>query len=340
MSNICRQRITDASAWTGTSLQPQSYRVELDAEDLREVRSAVERVTRAHFAEGEFGWGDFPLDRLRSKLHRARDLVQSGPGVALLRGLNVEDYSESELLKIYWGIGVHLGLPVGQNRNGDRIGRVEAVLKAGQPIGDRGYNRPGSLPFHADFSDTVGLLCVRKAPMGGTSLIVSSTTLHNLILERRPDLLPALYEGMYTNLRNEGPHRVPNERSEEPVRAFEYHNGKLSCFFSIDRYKGGQDAIGGVPLSQVQLAALEFMNELAQDSALHHRMDFEPGDIQFLNNYTVLHARTNYQDHPDPEMRRLLLRIWIRFPEEDYRVSPARARMFRWGMDKVLPAMA
>jgi Taurine catabolism dioxygenase TauD, TfdA family len=341
MVTICDHPIDDATAWTSRSLnEDTSWQVILDDTDLGEIRAALKAVDQAGFMGCDFGWGDFPLDRLKTKLDRVRELIKSGPGLALIRGLNVDRYDEQQLAKIYWGVGVHLGIPVGQNRKGDRIGRVEAVLKAGQPVGDRGYNRPGSLPFHADFSDTVGLLCIRKAQSGGTSLIVSSTTLHNQVLRDRPDLLLVLYEGMYTNLRNEGPRRLPNERSLDPVKAFEFFDGKVSCFFSIDRYKGGQEAVGGKPLSALQIEALEYMNRLAQNPDYHHQMDFEPGDIQFLNNHTVLHARTNYVDFPEPERRRLLLRIWIRFEEENYRVSPARSRVFRWGMDQVLPAMA
>ena len=276
---------------------------------------------------------------MRTKLLAAQDSVKIGTGVALIRGLDVNRYDEKDIASIYWGFGTHLGIPVGQNRKGERLGRVEALLKSGQPVGDRGYNRPGALPFHADFGDTVGLLCIRKAQSGGASVIVSSTTIHNHMLRERPDLLAPLYDGMYTNLRNEGPHRKPNERSQQPVKAFEYYRGRLSCFFSIDRYKGAQDT-GEVELSALQLEALEYCNACAQNEKYTYVMDFEPGDIQFLNNHTVLHARTSYVDFPEPERRRLLLRIWIRFEEEDYRVSPARSRIFRWGMDNVLPAMA
>ncbi len=337
---ICDHQITDPSAWTARSLgTDRSWRIEFDRKDLAEIENAVRAVNEAGLPTGEFGWGDFPLDRVRAKLSHAKEILKSGTGVALLRGLDVGRYEEADIAKVYWGIGVHMGIPVGQNRHGDRLGRVEAILEAGQPIGDRGYNRPGPLPFHADFSDTVGLLCIRKAQSGGASVIVSSVTLHNHILQERPDLLAPLYEGMYTNLRNEGPHRTPNERSEAPVKAFEYYNGKLSCFFSIDRYKGGEDT-GDVKLTPLQLEALDFCNSCAQNPEYHYVMDFEPGDIQFLNNHTVLHARTSYVDYPDPARRRFLLRIWIRFEEEDYRVSPTRSRIFRWGMDKVLPAMA
>ena len=40
-------------------------------------------------------------------------------------------------------------------------------------------------------------------------------------------------------------------------------------------------------------------------------MDFRPGDIQFLNNYAIIHTRTAFRDEPDPDKRRLLLRLWL-----------------------------
>jgi alpha-ketoglutarate-dependent taurine dioxygenase len=40
-------------------------------------------------------------------------------------------------------------------------------------------------------------------------------------------------------------------------------------------------------------------------------MDLAPGDIQWLSNHTVLHARTGYEDHPEPERKRHLLRLWL-----------------------------
>ncbi len=36
-----------------------------------------------------------------------------------------------------------------------------------------------------------------------------------------------------------------------------------------------------------------------------------PGDIQLLHNHAVLHARTDFEDHPEPEKRRHLLRLWL-----------------------------
>ena len=40
-------------------------------------------------------------------------------------------------------------------------------------------------------------------------------------------------------------------------------------------------------------------------------MDLEPGDIQWLSNHTVMHARTEYEDWPEPQRKRHLLRLWL-----------------------------
>ena len=43
-------------------------------------------------------------------------------------------------------------------------------------------------------------------------------------------------------------------------------------------------------------------------------MELAAGDIQWLSNHTVLHARTAYEDDPDPARRRHLLRLWLSLP--------------------------
>ena len=47
---------------------------------------------------------------------------------------------------------------------------------------------------------------------------------------------------------------------------------------------------------------------------LRLKMDFEPGDIQLLNNHIILHARSAYEDYPEPERKRHLLRLWLADP--------------------------
>ena len=53
---------------------------------------------------------------------------------------------------------------------------------------------------------------------------------------------------------------------------------------------------------------------LAEDPALNMQMSFQPGDMQWVHNHTMLHDRTSFEDWPEPERRRHLLRLWLAAP--------------------------
>jgi alpha-ketoglutarate-dependent taurine dioxygenase len=50
---------------------------------------------------------------------------------------------------------------------------------------------------------------------------------------------------------------------------------------------------------------------MTQDPEYNVFMDFEPGDMQFVNNYHVLHARTAYVDDRAAGKVRHLKRLWL-----------------------------
>lgn len=56
------------------------------------------------------------------------------------------------------------------------------------------------------------------------------------------------------------------------------------------------------------------LSELAADPAFSLDIIFDPGDIQFVNNLTTMHARTAYEDFPEPDRKRHLLRLWLAVP--------------------------
>ena len=56
---------------------------------------------------------------------------------------------------------------------------------------------------------------------------------------------------------------------------------------------------------------MALIDEINSSSDFHLDMDFAPGEIQFINNYTVMHSRSAYEDHPDPALRRDLIRLWL-----------------------------
>jgi hypothetical protein len=72
--------------------------------------------------------------------------------------------------------------------------------------------------------------------------------------------------------------------------------------------------------------ATNLVVEIARRPDIEARFILEPGEILFINNYTALHARTNFAD--SPEYKRCLLRLWLLTPDgrplcEAYRLKKA-----------------
>jgi hypothetical protein len=81
-----------------------------------------------------------------------------------------------------------------------------------------------------------------------------------------------------------------------------------------DYFRSAIGVDGQLRLSDADRALLDLYNEIADSPDFHLDMDLEPGDVQLLSNHTVLHARTDYEDHLEPELKRHLLRLWISLP--------------------------
>ena len=64
-------------------------------------------------------------------------------------------------------------------------------------------------------------------------------------------------------------------------------------------------------VSDRQWQALDLLAEIAEEQCLE--MSFAPGDIQFVNNHVIYHARSAFEDD-DEGHGRLLLRLWLSMP--------------------------
>jgi alpha-ketoglutarate-dependent taurine dioxygenase len=317
---MLREPISGPSAWDRAAMERDpSWILRLTPAEVAEVEVAVERVAARGLRGAEFGREDFPLPTLAPLLARALGDLESGRGVVLLRGLPVDPRDVERAGRIAWGLGVHLGRPLRQIPRVNLAGWRDNLIGH---IADQGidYNAPNAIGSgtsaeqmpHVDGSDLVALLCVRPAADGGgVSRVVSAMRIYNALLERHPDLLEVLYEGFYHDLRGDEakdsglrvtPHRIP---------VFSWFGGVLSCNFNVKTVEQGA-AKRGVPLSRRERAALDAMLALALDPAFSIEMRFETGDFQLVNNYTVLHSRTAWRDPPEPERKRLLLRLWLK----------------------------
>jgi hypothetical protein len=210
---------------------------------------------------------------------------------------------------VFWGIGAYLGTGTAQNAQGDLLGHVTDLgvnLHADANV--RGYQTRQLLPFHVDAQDLVGLLCVHPAKQGGLSRIVSSTAIHNRILETRPDLIEVMYQPYYIDRRGEAPEgKLPYY----PGAFFEWLDDRLFCRYNRTYIESAQRFPEVPRLSARQVESMDLMDRLTNDPEFYLEMSLQPGDMQFVANYNVLHSRTDYEDWPEPERRRYLLRLWL-----------------------------
>ncbi len=296
-------------AWKGADLQHRTDWIRpFTRAELQEIDVAVQGVKRRGLDWMDVTRDDFPLPAFSAVLGDIARELETGRGMILLRGLPLE-YSPDDLRLAYWGIGAHLGTAVTQGGRGELLGIVEDEGKEVEITKRRGSKTAGSLPFHSDRCDIVGLLCVRKARSGGLSRIVSAAAIHNEILRRRPDLMDVFYADWHNSRQGD---EQPGESRAYPKPIFGFRDGHFTGLFSPAYIKSAQEFPEVPRLTQPQEEALALFGELSDSLALD--MAFEPGDIQLLNNHLIYHARTRYDDYPEKERKRLLLRLWLAVP--------------------------
>ena len=321
--------VTGPSLWTRKDFEGNDdWTWRLSAPELADLDAALCRVLARGLACAEFGLEDFALPVLGPKLAALRKELIDGRGFVLLRKLPVERYSLPEIEAIYWGIGCHLGTVISQNAKGDVLTHVtmHADLDPKNP-NVRGYQDRRHQEPHNDLADVVGLLCVRKAKSGGASSVVNSASMYNDLLANHPEYLPLLYRGFYMDTKGEGGNALGV--SEDRVRVLSWHKQRLFLWFAKRRLDSAFPKMG-VPPTALERGALDYLGELTERDGYRIDMQLEDGDMQFVNNYRVMHSRTGYEDHDDPKRWRLMLRLWVNLPELE--LEPDFSKLIRLGV--------
>ena len=318
--------VAGPDAWRADEMRRSDEWVHVLCEsEIAEIEAAVAAANVDDRPIAGMGREDFPLPRFGPVLDAMREELVRGRGFVLIRGLPIERFSVRGRAIAFWGIGARFGRAVMQNAMGHLLGHVIDLGRTNDDWRARTYQTRDRQFFHADSCDIVGLMCVRKAKRGGLSAIVSSATLYNEMLARSPELTAELFRPIHFDRRGE----VPEGESpwyEMPV--FNWYGGCLSTHY-VRRYIQSIRRLPEVPpLTERQIAAFDLLDEIAEDSGVQLRMNFEPGDMQFLHNPQILHDRTAFEDGPDPAERRHLLRLWLCAPD-GRPLPPAYAG--RWG---------
>lgn len=304
--------IEGPAAWRGCDidLRRQGVRALTPAE-IDEIDAALRHLKSLGDIDfPEIAPATFPLPTLGPSLAALAEELRSGSGFLLLRGLPRERWPLDDWARIYYGLGAHIGRPAPQSYLGELLGHVIDVSDVEAEA--RGYHKGGAQRMHTDNCDIVSLACVRAARSGGISRFVSAAAVHNRMLEECPELLAALY-GEFVFRRMEKDAEFGDGTLVKRVVVFSQATGQLTCNVS-GSYPHRAARAGDWTITATQAAALEEMKRISALPELYVDMTIGEGDIQFLNNRTILHGRTGYEDWPEMARRRHLMRLWLQVP--------------------------
>jgi hypothetical protein len=317
--------VVGSGAWYGPEMVEQSEWIEsLSSNELAEIESASRQLARAEPNWQSLNRDSFPLPTLSRRLAGILSEVLEGRGFVLLRGLPVERWGWRLSALAFLGLGLHWGKLRSQNRHGHLLGHVKDLGLTSQDPNVRIYQTKERQNYHTDSCDVVGLLCLQSARTGGLSSLVSSITIFNEMRKRRPDLARVLFERIETDRRGE------IATGQEPyfrIPVFNWYEGLLSALYHRSYIESARRFPDVPPLTQEQIEALDLFDSLANDPALHFQMGFQIGDVQLVHNHTVLHDRTAFEDWPEPERKRHLLRLWLA-PEKARPLPPIFAERY------------
>jgi len=254
------------------------------------------------------------LPRLSRFAHSIQFELTRGTGVTRLAAPD-GDWHESNLRRLYWVLGILMGRPI------DTYGELYEVKDRGS---DHRQERipvsqtSASTSLHTDSSsvhvqpDLVGLLCLQPAREGGESRITSALTAHHRLHQMCPELLRELYGDFIRDMVTPGTELTIQKRLENRFPIFR-KDPVCGLNFRYMRYwiETGQK-LAGFPLKPVQKDALDALEQVLEAPGAVATFSLQPGEMLWLDNWTVAHDRTAYVD--DPLRPRRLLRMWLDLP--------------------------
>ena len=303
---VLMKPIIDPAGWHPKEYAgSQDWVYHLNDTEIAEVLSAVDRIMASGLQMIDVTKDDFEVPVLASGLAEIFDELMEGRGFALIRGLPIEGRSREQTALAFWGIGAHIGQAVSQNKKGQLLGHVTDL--GGDYAKVRGYMTKAHMKFHCDRADILSLCCLHPAKSGGAHRVCSSVTLYNEILKQRPDLADELSFRFYRARKGEittGENKLWNR---QPL--FSVTDGYFAARGASAAIAKAQRMEGVPPLTPAQNEAIALYQDLTQDLAIN--IDYQMGDISFVQNHVTLHSRTAFEDWPEPERKRHLLRLWL-----------------------------
>ncbi|TFK36380.1 hypothetical protein BDQ12DRAFT_609947 [Crucibulum laeve] len=309
------QKLESPLVWKGSDWMDESQWVyELNESQLKEIDDAVKYFNALNQPLGYVSPTTFPLPTLSPILSELSKELHTGRGFFVLRTIPVSSYSKKDAILIYTGLSSHVGSLRGvQDHNNAIISHIKDLRNSHpeKTIGSPAYTTDKQV-YHTDIGDIIALFAFETAHEGGTSRISSSWQVYNDLAASRPDLIQTLAEPWPLDGLGGTPaySMRPLLFYEDSKIIIQYVRRLFTGFHGISR------STNIPPITEAQAEALDAIHFYAEKVALG--LNFQKGDIQFINNLSIFHGRDAFVD--TPEKTRHLLRLWLRNEELAWKI--------------------
>ena len=284
---------------------PEKFSVVLNSKSLDEL--LINRGKISNEDPNDFKFLKEYIENLKNKI------LINGCGFFVINGHELSNLSLDEKRSIYTIISKIIGELLEQNKDHEKVVVIKDLGKT-MKTGGRYHQTKEGGSYHTDGShifknppDYVGLLCINPAKSGGVSKFMSAYTIHNKLLKKQK-LQKILYEKFHHDKKNEN---VGEEDATRFEPIFQFVNNELKFKYQRELIFTGHKK-ANQPLTPEQIQAIEFLEEILDDSEQVATYALDSGDMMFSNNRWLIHDRTPYEDFEDEKLKRLLLRTWIR----------------------------
>ncbi|KAI5855093.1 Clavaminate synthase-like protein [Durotheca rogersii] len=329
-------QLTGAMVWEGETVgDTYDWTYVLSDEQLAEIDRALEYFQGLGLALGHISAVTFPLPTLGAELRRLSAELHGGHGFFVVRGIRVDARTRAENVAIYVGLSAQVAPQRGRQDNKHGGVAADVVLghiknlsgPAAAAVGSPAYTADKQV-FHTDSGDILALFALETSAAAGASKLASTWRVYNEIAATRPDLVHTLshnwaMEDSFKETKKqyiERPllHHLPATTTAPERIELQYGRRYFVGFGALPR----RPTIP--PITEAQAEALDALHFLSERFCVN--TGFRKGDIQYINNLALLHARDGFTD--TPEKTRHLLRLWLRDPEYAWLIP--QAWEYRW----------
>ncbi len=306
-------QVNHSLAWTRDDINPQDCVMPIDETVRQELLQMADAIADNPLPTVLRNPDQFNFPQTRQLMNEVKARLNSPPGVVVLESIPLDKLTTEQAIDMFWIIGQIIGRNVAQKWDGTMVYHVRDT---GQQYryGVRGSYTKVELLFHNDnafgkaLPHYVGLMCLQPSLEGGLSRFCSLYSVHNRLLDKYPQQLRRLYQPVLWD-------RQAEHAQGEPVTVkapvFRYENERLFTRANPSLIVKGYE-VAQVNMDSETHDAVAAMKEISEQQSLWFELPLETGHVQYLNNTDIAHYRSQIVDHPEPEKKRHLVRLWHR----------------------------